>query len=260
MSQQLIIMTGNIGSGKSLIARKYAQRGFVIISMDSIQQLMHGGIYGLYDRSLKLVYHRVEEEMVLESLRAGKSVLVDRTLMYPDARNRFIRMASFLSKGSPPITIMSLNFGQGSFENLENRMKEPRGLSFKKWQDIFHVMFELYQRPSLEEGFDIIQTAPNRFTCYAYDFDGTITMEADGLRIGNPRMATIEQMQRQFRDDSNIIIIWTCREHHAAMKAWLKNNNVPYDFINENPLYKSGRKIFAHKYYDDRATALPEGN
>jgi len=45
----IIMMVGNICSGKSVLARKFANRGYAVISMDAIQTGVAGGLYDRYD-------------------------------------------------------------------------------------------------------------------------------------------------------------------------------------------------------------------
>ncbi len=59
----------------------------------------------------------------------------------------------------------------------------------------------------------------------------------------------------------NVIIIWTCRGGKELDEAiqFLKDNNVPFDYVNENPLNPYGdttRKLFADEYWDDKAIRI----
>jgi histidinol phosphatase-like enzyme len=89
----------------------------------------------------------------------------------------------------------------------------------------------------------------------AFDFDGTL-VEHRVPDIGEPILENIELLKKHNRDGDKIII-WTCRDGILIdqMKRWLEINNIPYDWINENPdvdkIFYS-RKVFADIYYDDR--------
>lgn len=92
-----------------------------------------------------------------------------------------------------------------------------------------------------------------RPTVWAFDFDGTI-VEHEFPAIGKPRQSVIEFM-RSIWDEDTRIAIWTCRngDHENVMRRWLLDNNVPFDWINENPLTQGFGfpKIYADHYVDD---------
>ncbi|MCT4544452.1 MAG: hypothetical protein N4A63_12975 [Vallitalea sp.] len=93
----------------------------------------------------------------------------------------------------------------------------------------------------------------------AVDFDGTL-VENCFPDIGPLKVDVVTRVKKE-KEKGNTIILWTCRggeELKAAVK-FLEENNVPIDFINQNPLNPLGdgtRKIFAHEYWDDRAIRI----
>ncbi len=61
--------------------------------------------------------------------------------------------------------------------------------------------------------------------------------------------------KREDFEASKVVIIRTCRsgDYENQARKFLIDSKIPFDFINENPLFDTGsRKIFAHVYYDDR--------
>lgn len=96
------------------------------------------------------------------------------------------------------------------------------------------------------------------------DFDGTI-VEEGFPEIGKIKQETVLFM-KLLREKGHNIIIWTARSgvYEQQAKEFLDENNIPYDYINENPedeFYKrgeQGRKIFCHYYLDDRAVNIKD--
>lgn len=90
---------------------------------------------------------------------------------------------------------------------------------------------------------------------WAVDFDGTLCVNKFPL-IGAPIQSSIDMVKDAHSRDI-CIIIWTCRDgvYIDKMKTWLKDNGVPYDYINENPEcdFTKSPKIYADLYIDDRA-------
>jgi hypothetical protein len=91
------------------------------------------------------------------------------------------------------------------------------------------------------------------------DFDGTIVTEGFP-NIGELKPRTVELLHL-LREKGHNIIIWTSRsgKFEEDAKQFLIKNNIPFDYINENPedeFFKrgeQGRKLFSHYYLDDRA-------
>jgi len=248
--QELIVFTGNIGTGKSTIAAKYAKKGYVVVNMDTITRMVHGGEYGLYDGAKKDVYQAAEVACIMTGLEQGFSVVVDRTNMKASDRARYIGMG----RNYDGVSISSLDFGPGDPASLARRIGKPNGIPSDQWVDVGCFMQESYQKPSTDEGFDACCQSPDRFTFYAVDFDGTI-VENKFPEIGAIVESKVEEMQEWWILNENIIIIWTCRsgDYLNQMRAFLLKNDIPFDFINENPIVNYGSpKIFAHEYHDDR--------
>lgn len=246
---ELNILVGNVGSGKSTIARKLAHLGNAVVNMDSIQESISGGIYGAYDPEKKKIYQKIEDTTIEETLKSGMSVCIDRTNMDKKRRSRFIEIGKKYTNN-----IKCFDFGCGTDEMLKRRLKDTRGVPEKTWYKVFESMRESYEKPDTSEGFSEIIIPPERYEFHAFDFDGTI-VENKFPEIGNIINGTVQKINDLYKEIKNIIIIWTCRggEFEAYMRNFLLKKRIPFDFINENPIFENtGRKIFAHKYYDDR--------
>jgi len=245
----LSLMIGNIGSGKSIITSKLAFKRSVVFNMDAFQEMIAGGQYGAYDNAKKEIYQTGENATIEKALDQGFSVVIDRTNMDRKRRARFIEIGKKYGA-----EIVAYNFGSGTDRNIANREKNPRGIPMAQWRQVFDAMQKSYESPSFEEGFSEIIEAPTKYRFYAFDFDGTI-VENKFPEIGDIIDGTVQKMNKLFEDLSNIIIIWTVRsgEYERLARAFLIKNKIPFDFINENPIFDpGGRKIFAHEYFDDR--------
>jgi hypothetical protein len=148
----LTILVGNIGCGKSWYAQQKAKKGDVVVNMDSIQQMISGGLYDMYDREKKDIYWAAEEKVICESLERGFSVIVDRTNMDKKRRKRFID----IGKKYWWVKIRCLDWGSGDISDLKRRLDNPRGIAEGKWINIFSSMQESYEKPTKEEGFHFI--------------------------------------------------------------------------------------------------------
>lgn len=245
------IMVGNVGSGKSLLASKFAKSGAAVVNNDSLVRMIGGGEYNLYDYGKKEVYKSAEESTIESALIAGIDVVIDRTNMDSKRRARYIALAKKHTD-----QIICYDFGPGDELGLKRRKKASQGVPPETWEQVHNRMRESYNQPNLSEGFSDIIVAPKKYTFHAIDFDGTI-VENRFPDIGEIKTGKVDELNELWKDLANIIIIWTCRsgEHADRMRKFLCDKKIPFDFINENPVCDfGGRKIFAHSYDDDRNT------
>lgn len=252
---ELIMMIGNIGCGKSLIARKFAINGYVVVNMDSIIKMVAGGEYSHYDPNKKKVYQATEIAMISAALKSGISVVIDRTNMSRKKRSPYIELAKQFD-----VPITGYDWGPGTFQALKRRLSDPLGIPEDQWISVYRAFQDSYETPLLSEGFqEIIGMKDTHFRFHAFDFDGTIVIKEKYPKIGELKTKCVELIESLWKDLSNIIIIWTCRSSDGLnqIRAFLIKNGIPFDFINENPMCDFGsRKVFAHHYYDDRNTLI----
>ena len=244
---KLIMYVGNIGQGKSLISSKLAKQGKVIVNMDSILLMVHGGEYGLFDPEKKEIYRSAEEAVIRSSLEKGFDVVVDRTNMKRERRVKFIELASEYTD-----QIECYHFGKGDPDQcLKNRMKNPRGIPRETWEMVYRKMADSYEEPLEDEGFTRIIRMPKIFTSHAFSFNGGI-LPADDPESGEADQETVHIMKELWHDLRNIIIITTDREKESKYKArdYLLKNDIPFDSIDHNPVqHTPGDKILADYYY-----------
>lgn len=253
----LKVFTGNIGCGKSFLASRFAKQfNDVVVNMDSIQQMVGGYEYGLYDNNKKEIYQSIETAAIEQALSGGHGVVIDRTNMDRKRRARFIEIGKKYAAN-----IISYDWGIGSIDGANRRIKHSHSIPASTWGQVYEFMKKSYERPSLDEGFSKIIIPPIRYKFHAFDFDGTL-VENDFPNIGDILSGRVEYLNNLWEDLANVIIIWTCRsgDFQNQMKGFLLKNKIPFDFINENPMFPVGeQKIFAHVYYDDRNGWFPEG-
>ena len=239
---KLIMYVGNIGQGKSLISSKLAKQGKVIVNMDSILLMVHGGEYGLFDPAKKEIYRSAEEAVIRSSLEKGFDVVVDRTNMKRERRLKFIELARKYTD-----QIECYHFGKGDKELcLKNRMKKPRGIPRETWEMVYRKMADSYEEPLEDEGFSRIIQMPKIFTSHAFHFIGKIVPPT------GPDKQTVQKMKELWQDLSNIIIIITekKKESKHSAREFLLKNNIPFDSIDHNPVqYSPDENLLADHYY-----------
>jgi len=90
------------------------------------------------------------------------------------------------------------------------------------------------------------------------DFDGVIHDYRRGWRgidVFDKVLPGASEATQQLHDAGYIIIIHTTRNDSPALRNFLKENNICFDYINHNPHQPAGSeqgKIIADVYLDDR--------
>jgi len=148
MKKELIIFTGNIGCGKSTIARDIVTKNkdFIVVNDDYITTMIGGGDYTNYDKSKKYLYKCIELYCVDLGLGTNRSVIVDMPNMKRSSRRRFIDIGKRYD-----VDIISYDWGKGTLECLERRKKESR--NYCNWDDAYTTKEKEYEKPSIDEGF-----------------------------------------------------------------------------------------------------------
>ena len=199
----------------------------------------------------------------MDSLSNKLHIVIDRTSVDKKRRRRFIDIANKYKKQKEEqtnkpenIKIVCKYFNLPLDKCKEKYIDSQNIPENKLWEvdEMFDRMESEFEEPSLDEGFDQIIEAPKKFKFHAFDFDGTI-VENKFPEIDKILDGTVDKMNQLWEDISNVIIVWSCRNgnYENHMRSFLLKNKIPFDFINENPIFETGgRKIFAHEYYDDR--------
>ena len=90
------------------------------------------------------------------------------------------------------------------------------------------------------------------------DFDGVLHDYSNGYQGENvfgEMIPGADTATKVLKKSGNTIIIFTTRPATDELKKWLKDNNISYDYINENPDQPKGcegTKLIADIYIDDR--------
>jgi hypothetical protein len=98
------------------------------------------------------------------------------------------------------------------------------------------------------------------------DFDGVLADYSEGYQgkdIFGDMVPNADIATGVLKKNGWTIIIYTTRPATDALKKWLKDNNISYDYINENPDQpedSKGCKLMADIYLDDRGMSFSSWN
>jgi predicted kinase len=151
--QQVIILVGNIGTGKTTWTKKYLKkydltksyRNFVAIDDDSISTMISGlGKYDWIDER-KDLYSELKKIILKTCLKRGLSVIIDGIHATRKHRKVYIDIAK---EYEAEVTIM--DFGCGDTESLRRRCKDNRGLPSKRWRMVHNFYNDIYEKPEFD--------------------------------------------------------------------------------------------------------------
>ena len=157
--QAIIIMVGNIGTGKStatdLLLSEYTGIQIIAVSNDSITMMTGNGDYSRYRPMLSDMYKDMFFKCVCAGVDAGATVVCDNSHMTKRSRAKLIKIAK-----DAGISVSCINLGPGSPESLKRRQeaKDGRGNTKAVWNIVHQRFSSQYEEPSVDEGFDIVLT------------------------------------------------------------------------------------------------------
>jgi len=150
--KEIIILTGNIGAGKSTTVKNYQEKGYVVIARDMLRYAIGGGNY-VFDEKYEPIIWSTELTMLDDFLNLGVNIIVDEVGVSKIMRARYINVAEMYD-----YKIISYVFPRLSMkESVDRRMTNPHGFPDRQvWESVWTKFDKMYEEPSLDEGFDEI--------------------------------------------------------------------------------------------------------
>ena len=148
--KELIILIGNVGSGKSTLVKQYQEKGYVVIARDNLRYAIGGGKY-VFNVKYEPIIKEIEETMLYEFLELDVNIIIDETNMTKMGRDRFIFLAKSVHYKIKAIELRKLS----KKESVDRRMTNPHGTPDRKvWEGVWEKFNDIYESPTTQEGFD----------------------------------------------------------------------------------------------------------
>lgn len=120
--KEIIILVGNIGSGKSTLVKKYQEQGFVVIARDMLRYAIGGGNYVFNERYEPIIWS-TELTLLEDFLSLGVDIVIDEVGVSKNMRSRYIEFAKLYN-----YKIVGYVFPKLSMkESVDRRMNNPHG-------------------------------------------------------------------------------------------------------------------------------------
>jgi tRNA uridine 5-carbamoylmethylation protein Kti12 len=161
---KVFLLIGLPGSGKSTWAKNYVNQNenAIIVSQDAFRYMIKGNNY-IFDNKYENFIKSATDLVIQEAIEHNFDLIVDEThikklrrLEVTNLINEiYMQYKYFHMDYSRVIDIIYLWFNENN--NLENRMKDDRGYTKDKWNEIIERMKTAFEPPTEDEHYKIIK-------------------------------------------------------------------------------------------------------
>ena len=156
----LIMLVGNIGSGKSTLVKEIVKQGYIVVSLDAIRYMVGGGAY-TWDVDMEPEVFKIGKYALKLLSDVGYDIGIDETNM-----SRYVRNWHFSVTKNKAYTYTAIVMPELSkVESVKRRMRDNHGYNdCLVWGDVWERFNKGYVEPSKDEGFSKIIHLKEGFT------------------------------------------------------------------------------------------------
>lgn len=151
--KEVIIIIGNVGSGKSTYTKKLQEKGtHVVICRDSMRFGIGAGTY-IFNNEYEPIIKKTALELFQKFLILGVNIIVDEVNIACSSREPYIKLAKEQGYKIRAIVMPKLS----KEESINRRMNNPANQTREIWESVWESFDRRYEHPTIEEGFDKIK-------------------------------------------------------------------------------------------------------
>ena len=149
---KLMILVGNVGSGKTTLTQELVKLGYNVISRDALRYMIGGGKY-VFDPVTEKIIKKIALSMLRQMVQKKLDILIDATNMSVFQREEMLAIANKVNYNTIAYVLPKLS----KKESINRKLLNNYGDTSKKvWDEIWDNFNNMYQEPTHEEGFDKI--------------------------------------------------------------------------------------------------------
>jgi len=150
--KQVIIMIGNIGSGKSTETKNLQKDGYLVVARDSMRIGLGAGTY-IFNEDYEPIIKKIALEMFQKFLNLGINIVIDEVNIAKTSREPYIKAAK--EQGYKVVALVMPKLSKE--ESVKRRMNNPANQTREIWEEVWEKFNRRYEAPTKEEGFDKIK-------------------------------------------------------------------------------------------------------
>jgi predicted kinase len=145
----LIMLIGNIGSGKSSLAKLLVQKDYIAISRDGIRYAIREGGY-LFDIDIEHIVFKTEWFMLTEFMEYGSDIVLDEINVSKRMRLKYLALAKDMGYKTIAFVFPRLS----KEESITRRLSSNHGNTTREtWEKVWENFEKTYEEPLKSEGF-----------------------------------------------------------------------------------------------------------
>ncbi len=147
---ELIILVGNIGSGKSTLSKKLAKAGYIIICRDALRYMVGAGEY-IFDILIEPMISLSTLDILKRAIDRSLNIVIDECNMSAQCRESYINIAK--EHDEYKLRCIQLPI-LSKKESVARRIQASHGNTPKRtWSRVWSMFNRVHQEPTLAEGF-----------------------------------------------------------------------------------------------------------
>ena len=152
MGKEIVVLVGNIGCGKSTLARHYIEKGWIAIARDYLRYAIGEGKY-IFNPKYESIIWQTERYMLRKFMELEVNIIIDEVGVSKTMRKLYIKYAKEYEYKIGAIVLPRYS----KEEAVDHRMKNPHGQNDRKlWEEVWTKFDKIYKEPTTKEGFDYI--------------------------------------------------------------------------------------------------------
>lgn len=248
---KILLLKGLPGSGKSTLARKIVagdvrnmKGNWTRVNKDELRAMMHNGKHTKGNEAMVI---KARDEIIIQALNKGHSVIVDDTNFNPIHEQRMWEIAKMYTKCSVEVQLVDTSLE----ECIARDLQRPNSVGERVIRRMYNENFAQEKAPRPE----VVRGLPHAIIC---DIDGTLAhmkdrSPYDWSKVGEDTIEdVVADLIDSYTGDAVLLVSGRDSVCRDITIKWLEDHNVEYDELFMRPEGNTEKDtIIKRKLYED---------